>query len=118
MSYPYQITSPEAYTLAYEKSTQDPEAFWAEIASSFLWKKPWDKVLDWNFTEPKVEWFKGAKLNITENCLDRHLGKLENQPALIWVSIDPEEQHRVLTYRDLYNKVIQFAHVLKNNGVQ
>jgi acetyl-CoA synthetase len=118
MSYPYQITSPEAYTLAYEKSTQDPEAFWAEIASSFLWKKPWDKVLDWNFTEPKVEWFKGAKLNITENCLDRHLGKLENQPALIWESNDPEEQHRVLTYRDLYNKVIQFAHVLKNNGVQ
>jgi acetyl-CoA synthetase len=118
MSYPYQITSPEAYTLAYEKSTQDPEAFWAEIASSFLWKKPWDKVLDWNFTEPKVEWFKVAKLNITENCLDRHLGKLENQPALIWESNDPEEQHRVLTYRDLYNKVIQFAHVLKNNGVQ
>ena len=118
MSYPYQITSPEAYTLAYEKSTQDPEAFWAEIASSFLWKKPWDKVLNWNFAEPKVEWFKGAKLNITENCLDRHLGKLENQPALIWESNDPEEQHRVLTYRDLYNKVIQFAHVLKNNGVQ
>jgi acetyl-CoA synthetase len=118
MSYPYQITSPEAYTLAYEKSTQDPEAFWAEIASSFLWKKPWDKVLDWNFAEPKVEWFKGAKLNITENCLDRHLGKLENQAALIWESNDPEEQHRVLTYRDLYNKVIQFAHVLKNNGVQ
>jgi acetyl-CoA synthetase len=118
MSYPYQITSPEAYTLAYEKSTQDPEAFWAEIASSFLWKKPWDKVLDWNFTEPKVEWFKGAKLNITENCLDRHLGKLENQAAIIWESNDPEEQHRVLTYRDLYNKVIQFAHVLKNNGVQ
>jgi acetyl-CoA synthetase len=118
MSYPYQITSPEAYTLAYEKSTQDPEAFWTEIASSFLWKKPWDKVLNWNFAEPKVEWFKGAKLNITENCLDRHLGKLENQPALIWESNDPEEQHRVLTYRDLYNKVIQFAHVLKNNGVQ
>jgi acetyl-CoA synthetase len=118
MSYPYQITSPEAYTLAYEKSTQDPEAFWAEIASSFLWKKPWDKVLDWNFTEPKVEWFKGAKLNITENCLDRHLGKQENQAALIWESNDPEEQHRVLTYRDLYNRVIQFAHVLKNNGVQ
>lgn len=118
MSYPYQITSPEAYTLAYEKSTQAPEAFWAEIASSFLWKKSWDKVLNWNFEEPKVEWFKGAKLNITENCLDRHLGKQENQPALIWESNNPEEQHRVLTYRDLYNKVIQFAHVLKNNGVQ
>lgn len=118
MSYPYQITSPEAYTLAYEKSTQDPEGFWAEIASSFLWKKPWDKVLNWNFAEPKVEWFKGAKLNITENCLDRHLGTLENQAAIIWESNNPKEQHRVLTYRDLYNRVIQFAHVLKNNGVQ
>jgi acetyl-CoA synthetase len=118
MPYPFQITSPKAYQVAYDKSIQDPEGFWAEIASSFLWKKPWDKVLDWNFAEPKVEWFKGAKLNITENCLDRHLGTLENQAAIIWESNNPKEQHRVLTYRDLYNRVIQFAHVLKNNGVQ
>jgi len=118
MSYPFQITSPDAYKSAYEKSTEDPEDFWAEIASTFLWKKLWSKVLDWNFKEPKIEWFKGATLNITENCLDRHLGSLGNKPAIIWESNDPEEHHRVLTYRDLYNKVIQFANVLKNNGVK
>lgn len=118
MSYPFQITSPEAYKTAYDRSTNDPEGFWAEVASSFLWKKRWDKVLDWNFSEPKIEWFKGAKLNITENCIDRHLGNLGNKPAIIWESNDPEEHHRVLTYRDLYNKVIQFANVLKNNGVK
>jgi acetyl-CoA synthetase len=118
MPYPYQITTPEAYKVAYEKSINDPEGFWAEVASSFLWKKRWDKVLDWNFTEPKIEWFKGAKLNITENCLDRHLGSLGNKPAIIWESNDPDEHHRVLTYRDLYNKVVQFANVLKNNGVK
>lgn len=118
MSYPFQITSPEAYTAAYEKSIKDPEAFWSEIASSFLWRKRWDKVLNWNFKEPKIEWFKGGKLNITENCLDRHLSALANKPAIIWESNDPEEHHRVLTYRDLYNKVVQFANVLKNNGVK
>ena len=118
MSYPFQITSPEAYKVASEKSVKDPEGFWAEIASSFLWKRRWDKVLDWNFNEPKIEWFKGAKLNITENCIDRHLGRLGNKPAIIWESNDPDEHHRVLTYRDLYNKVIQFANVLKNNGVK
>ena len=118
MSYPFQITSPEAYSAAYEKSIKDPEAFWSEIASSFLWRKRWDKVLNWNFKEPKIEWFKGGKLNITENCLDRHLSALANKPAIIWESNDPEEHHRVITYRDLYNKVVQFANVLKNNGVK
>jgi len=75
-------------------------------------------VLEWNFTEPNVKWFIGGKLNITENCLDRHLGTLGSTPAIIWEPNDPEEHHRVLTYRDLYNKVIQFANVLKNNGVK
>lgn len=118
MSYPFQITSPEAYHQAVQKSIQDPEAFWAEIAATFLWKKRWDKVLDWNFTEPKIEWFKGGTLNITENCIDRHLGQSGNKPAIIWESNDPDEHHRVLTYSDLYNKVVQFANVLKNNGVK
>lgn len=118
MSYPFQIKSLDAYNAATEKSIKDPEGFWSEIASSFLWKKRWDTVLNWNFKEPKIEWFKGGKLNITENCIDRHLGTLGNKPAIIWESNDPDEHHRVLTYRDLYNKVIQFANVLKNNGVK
>lgn len=118
MSYPYQIRSREAYDEAYKRSVQQPESFWAEVASHFHWRRRWDKVLDWNFKEPKVEWFKGAKLNITENCLDRHLEKLGNRPAIIWEPNDPDEYHRIITYKDLYYKVCQFANVLKNNGVK
>lgn len=116
--YPYQIRSLEEYKAAYQQSIQDPEGFWAGVAEHFQWRKKWDKVLEWNFTEPSVKWFSGAKLNITENCLDRHLQKLGDTPAIIWEPNDPEEHHRVLTYRDLYNKVCQFAHVLKNNGIK
>jgi acetyl-CoA synthetase len=118
MAYPFQITSLEAYEAAYKKSIESPEEFWSDIAQHFKWKKKWDKVLDWNFKEPSVKWFSGGKLNITENCLDRHLQQLGNQPAIIWEPNDPEEHHRILTYKNLYDKVCQFAHVLKNNGVQ
>jgi acetyl-CoA synthetase len=114
----YQIHTLEAYQKAYQQSVQDPEAFWAAIAENFTWQKKWDKVLDWNFKEPLVEWFKGAQLNITENCLDRHLATRGNEPAIIWESNDPEEHHRVLTYNELHFKVQQFANVLLNNGVQ
>lgn len=118
MSYPYQVRSAEQYKAAYQKSVENPEAFWSDIASHFQWRKPWDKVLEWDFKKPTIKWFSGAKLNITENCIDRHLEKLGNKPAIIWEPNDPEEYHRVLTYRELYNKVVQFANVLKNNGVR
>ncbi len=118
MSYPYQIHSLDQYKSVYKKSVEDPEGFWADIASHFYWRKRWDKVLEWNFTEPDIKWFTGAKLNITENCLDRHLGSLGNKPAIIWEPNDPEEHHRILTYRELHFKVVQFANVLKNNGIQ
>ncbi|MEY5000999.1 MAG: acetate--CoA ligase [Bacteroidota bacterium] len=114
----YQIHTLEAYQKAYQQSVQDPEAFWANIAENFTWQKKWDKVLAWNFKEPRVEWFKGAQLNITENCLDRHLATRGNEPAIIWESNDPEEHHRVLTYNELHFKMQQFANVLLNNGVQ
>lgn len=117
MSYPFQIRTAEEYKAAYEKSIKDPEGYWGGVASSFLWRKRWDKLLEWEFDTPDVKWFKGAKLNITENCLDRHLGSLGNKPAIIWEPNDPEEHHRVLTYRDLHHKVGQFANVLKSNGV-
>lgn len=117
MAYSFKINSLEQYHTAYKKSVDDPEGFWADVASNFYWRKKWDKVLEWNFNEPKVEWFINGKLNITENCLDRHLGTLGNRPAIIWEPNDPEEHHRVLTYRDLHFKVMQFANVLKNNGV-
>ncbi len=118
MSYPYQIKSFEEYKEVYQKSIEDPSAFWASIAEHFTWRKKWDSVLEWNFKEPKVEWFKGGKLNITENCLDRHIATKGNQPALIWEPNAPDEQHRTLTYKKLLEKVCQFAYVLKNNGVK
>lgn len=118
MPYPYQIKSFEQYQADYKRSIEDPAEFWSTIAEHFTWKKKWHTILNWNFTEPKVEWFKGARLNITENCLDRHLEKHGDMPALIWEPNDPEEHHRILTYKKLYEKVCQFSHVLKNNGVQ
>lgn len=118
MSYPYQITTLEQYQRDYRQSIEEPDAFWGRIAEHFTWRKKWDKVVDWNFTEPDVKWFRGAQLNITENCLDRHLEEHGNTPAIIWESNDPEEHHRVLTYKELHFKVVQFANVLKNNGVK
>jgi acetyl-CoA synthetase len=118
MSYSYQIKSLEEYNAAYKKSIEDPEGFWADIAENFLWKKKWDTVLEWNFKEPKVEWFKGAKLNITENCIDRHLKTMGDKPAIIWEPNNPEERTRVVTYSRLHKRVCQFAQVLKNNGVK
>lgn len=118
MSYPYQINSLEQYKEVYARSVNQPQNFWADIASNFKWRRKWDKVLEWDFENYKTEWFKGAKLNITENCIDRHLEKLGNKPAIIWEPNNPDEHHRILTYNDLYTKVTQFANVLKNNGVQ
>ncbi|MCA6441014.1 MAG: acetate--CoA ligase [Chitinophagaceae bacterium] len=120
MSYPYQITSFEAYKEAYQKSIEDPAAFWESIAEHFVWKQKWtskEQVLNWDFKDPKIEWFKGAKLNITENCLDRHLAERGNQPAIIWEPNSPDEPHRIITYKKLHEKVCSFAQVLKNNGV-
>lgn len=112
------ITSFDQYKEVYKHSVEQPEEFWAGIADTFLWKKKWDTVLEWNFKEPRVKWFLGAKLNITENCLDRHLDTMGDKPAIIWEPNDPKEDHRVLTYRQLYDKVCQFANVLKNNGAK
>jgi acetyl-CoA synthetase len=118
MTYPFKINSLEQYHEDYKKSVEQPEEFWGDVASSFYWRKKWDKVLDWNFTEPKIEWFKGGKLNITENCIDRHLKTMADKPAIIWEPNNPEERTRVVTYARLHKRVCQFAQVLKNNGVK
>jgi len=118
MSYPYQIKDLAGYHEAYQKSIQNPDAFWGEVAEHFTWHKKWDKVSDWNFKEPSIKWFIGGQLNITENCLDRHLEKMGDKPAIIWEPNDPAEQHRTLTYKELHLKVCQFAQVLYNNGVK
>ncbi|MCX6263427.1 MAG: acetate--CoA ligase [Bacteroidetes bacterium] len=118
MHYPYQIKSLADYHAAYHRSIKDPAGFWASVAEHFTWRKKWDTTLEWNFNEPDVKWFQGGKLNITENCLDRHLEKLGNQPAIIWEPNAPDEQPRVITYKKLHEKVCQFTQVLKNNGVK
>ncbi len=111
------IRSFEEYQAAYKKSVDDPEEFWAEIAQEFQWRKPWKKVLDWNFTEPKIKWFEGGKLNITENALDRHLIDKADVPAIIWEPNDPEDDAKTITYRVLHDRVCRFANVLKKNGI-
>ena len=111
------IQTYDEYQIAYQKSVDDPEAFWAEIAQEFQWRKPWTKTLQWNFTEPSIKWFVGGKLNITENCLDRHLATRGHQPALIWEPNDPAETGVTLTYKMLHEQVCRMANVLKRNGV-
>ncbi|MFN0082180.1 MAG: acetate--CoA ligase [Ferruginibacter sp.] len=118
MTYPYQINSLEQYHNDYKKSVDYPEGFWGSIAENFLWRKKWDKVLNWNFKDPKIEWFAGGKLNITENCIDRHLATKGDEPAIIWEPNNPDERTRTVTYNRLHKRVCQFAQVLRNNGVK
>ena len=118
MSYSYQITSLEQYHEAYKKSIENPEEFWGEIAEHFTWRKKWNKVLNWNFTEPNIKWFEGGKLNITENCIDRHLKERGEQPAIIWEPNNPQEKTRIVTYNRLHKRVCQVAQMLTNLGVK
>ena len=113
-----QIKTFEEYQQTYKHSVEQPEEFWAGIADNFLWKKKWDKVLSWNFSEPNVKWFEGGKLNITENCLDRHLAENGDKPAIIWEPNDPERDAITITYNILHMQVCRFANVLKKNGVK
>ncbi len=112
------INSIEQYQSQYEKSVENPESFWAEKAENFNWIKKWDKVLEWEFNTPKIEWFIGGQLNITENCLDRHLESRGNQTAILWEPNDPTEQAIEITYNELHNRVCSFANVLKRNGAK
>lgn len=114
----YQIQSFKEYEEIYKYSLENPEGFWAEIANNFTWRKKWDTVLDWNFKDPNIKWFEGGKLNITENCIDRHLETLGNKTAIIWEPNDPNEATRNLTYNQLHAEVCRFANVLKNNGAK
>jgi len=113
-----QITSFKQYEEDYKKSVENPEQFWGEVAQNFQWRKPWFKVLSWNFEEPNIKWFEGAKLNITENCLDRHLATNGDKPAIIWEPNNPEEESVTYTYKMLHERVCRFANVLKRNGAK
>lgn len=106
------------YQEVYNKSIKDPESFWANIAEQFYWRKKWDKVLEWDFTKPEVKWFTNGRLNITENCLDRHLEKRGQQTAIIWEPNDPLGKAQHISYKELHNKVCRTANMLKRLGVK
>ena len=107
----------EEYQHQYKHSIEHPESFWSEIASKFLWQKKWDTVLDWNFEEPKIEWFKGAQLNITENMLDRHLKNDANKTAFLWEPNNPNETGKSITYKALHDEVCQLSNALRKLGI-
>lgn len=112
------IQSQEDYRKQYQYSIENPEVFWAEVADGFHWRRKWDKVLEWDFHKPEVKWFLGGKLNITENCLDRHLPERASQTAIIWEPNDPSEEPRNITYQELFHEVCRVANMLKAQGVQ
>ncbi|TGE04217.1 acetate--CoA ligase [Hymenobacter fodinae] len=112
------IRSLEEYHEAYRRSVETPEQFWAEVAEPFTWRRKWTKVLDSDMAAGRNEWFQGARLNITENCLDRHLATRANKLAIIYEPNDPKTRHLRLTYRELHQEVCKFANVLHNNGVE
>ncbi|MBC7426466.1 MAG: acetate--CoA ligase [Bacteroidia bacterium] len=112
------IRNIEDYNEAYALSINNPEKFWEDIASEFQWKKPWTKTLEWNFIEPKIKWFEGGVLNITENCLDRHLESAADKLALIWEPNEIEGSTLKYTYSGLHKEVCRMANVLKELGVK
>ena len=113
-----QISTTTDYQQEYKRSVENPEAFWAEVAQDFVWKKKWDKVLEWDFHKPEVKWFIGGKLNITENCIDRHLPERANQTAIIWEPNDPKDEAKIITYQTLHDEVCRVANMLKANGIK
>ena len=112
------IQSFEDYQKQYNKSINEPEQFWAEVASEFVWKKKWDKVLEWDFHKPEVKWFIGGQLNITENCIDRHLPSRSNQTAIIWEPNDPKDEPKHITYKMLHEQVCKVGNMLKAKGIK
>ncbi|MBB3124896.1 acetyl-CoA synthetase [Mesoflavibacter sabulilitoris] len=114
----YHIKHLEEYYQVYRKSVRNPEVFWEEIAEEhFLWRKKWDNVLSWDFSKPEVKWFEGAQLNITENCIDRHLYTRGDKTAIIFEPNDPKEEAEHITYRQLHDRVCRMANVLKDKGI-
>ena len=114
----YHIKHLEEYFQVYRKSIENPESFWEEIAEEhFIWRKKWNKVLAWDFSQPKVTWFEGAQLNITENCIDRHLATRGNKTAILFEPNNPNEPAEHISYKQLYDRVNKFANVLKDEGI-
>ena len=107
----------EEYNKLYKQSIDNPEVFWNDVAESFIWKKKWSNVVDFDFSKPSFKWFTDAKLNITENCLDRHVKNNPEKTAIIFEPNKPDDQTVHISYKELHAKVCSFANVLKNNNV-
>ncbi|CAI8153011.1 MAG: Acetyl-coenzyme A synthetase [Formosa sp. Hel3_A1_48] len=115
----FSITNNELYLENYKQASNNPKQFWGELAKeNFLWKKPWDSVLDFDFSIPKISWFDGAQLNITENCIDRHLKTNANKTAIIFEPNDSNSSSEHISYKDLHERVNKFANVLKSRGIK
>jgi acetyl-CoA synthetase len=112
------IKTESDYQEVYAQSVSQPEEFWEDVAKDFLWRKKWDKVLEWDFSKPEVKWFVNGELNITENCIDRHLKQRGNQTAIIWEPNDPGAQAKKITYQQLHVEVCKTANMLKAQGVK
>lgn len=115
----YHIKHLEEYYQVYRKSIREPENFWEEIAEEhFMWQRKWDNVLSWDFSKPEVKWFEGAQLNITENCIDRHLATRGDKTAILFEPNDTNEEAEHITYNQLHKRVNKFANVLKAQGIK
>ncbi|TWO33321.1 acetate--CoA ligase [Seonamhaeicola sediminis] len=115
----YHIKHLEEYYQVYRKSVREPENFWEEVAEEhFMWRKKWDNVLSWDFSKPEVKWFEGAQLNITENCIDRHLATRGNKTAILFEPNNPNEASISISYKELSERVNKFANVLKDHGIE
>jgi len=112
-----QIKTLQQYKEVYQESIQNPDKFWEREALTFQWLKPFDKVLEWNFSEPKIKWFLKGKTNITINCIDRHLDSRGDQTAILWEPNELEAKHKAITYRQLYHEVCKTANALKSLGI-
>ena len=108
----------EDYNRLYSESVINPETFWEKIAETFLWKKKWNNVLSFDFNKPEFKWFEGASLNITENCLDRHLAYIPEQTAILFEPNDPDQKSEKISYRELHRRVCVFANVLKSKNIR
>ncbi|NAW51742.1 acetate--CoA ligase [Elizabethkingia argentiflava] len=119
MSNNFKINNLPEYFKQYKKSIKNPKKFWNEVAdNNFVWYQRWSKVLKYNMEEARITWFKNAKLNITKNCLDRHLNKRGDKTAIIWEPNNPSEEAQYITYKDLHQRVCKMANVLTELGVQ
>ena len=114
----HKIKTLSEYFQEYKKSLDHPEQFWAQIAEEFLWKKPWDKVLSWDFVGPDIKWFENAKLNLTENIFERHIDSHGEKTAIIWEPNDPNEAERRISYNELFALTCQFSNALESKGIQ